>query len=444
MNTDRNGVDVQAITNPANIPRDALNVYCVAFEGAPYFERFSPTEARAALKEALDKKGDLLVGSQDGQIVSVAAGYPRADGTYYLSELAVRPDKQNQGIGKTTLKAQLEAAAARRPKRIDLRTAIGNVRAQAIYRDAGFRTAVGNTVVAQMRKGGALELDERVYMFRPPISAAERRTKLQKVAIAYPSGNTTAVVFDQLLGDDRKALNNKVMTAWGKREPGSAEVEQCCFVTMPQDSRALARVEMFGNEFCGNAARSVAYLLTGGQDYKGYLEVSGASRPLRFEVEKGVVSLDMPIPQANKKPMQVAEGTLVTLEGIKQLAVIDEAQRASQSPRELLKQLLKENKYNLRDEPCVGVSYYNPTSGKAEFCVWVKEVNSMFDETACGSGTSAIGAAMAVRQERDSNLKVVQPSGETIEVKTNYSSGNIIRSTISGRVKVLYEGELSL
>lgn len=442
-NGERGGVYVEAITSPARIPKDALGVYCAAFGGAPYFEQYTPQEARSILTDILKQKGDLLIGRQDGQTVSLAAGVPRPDGTYYISELAVRPESQNKGIGRTMLAAQLEAAEARRPRRIDLRTSVRNDRARALYREAGFREAIGTTVVASQRQDGSLAIDERLYMYRPPISAGERRSKIEKIAIAYPSGNTTAVVFDQFLGDDRKALNNKVMSGWKKRSPSGTEVEQCCFVTTPRNSRALARVEMFGGEFCGNATRSVAYLLTGGQDYKGLIEVSGAPNPLEFEVKNGVVSVEMPLPRREQLATTVEEGTLVQLDGIAQLVVTDADLRKTESPRDLLKQLLKQNKYKLKDEPCVGVSYYDQTSGKAEFCVWVKAVNTTFDETACGSGTSAIGIAAATQAKGSVKLAVVQPSGESIVTEATFR-GKVTKSTIAGRVNVLYEGDLAL
>jgi diaminopimelate epimerase len=98
----------------------------------------------------------------------------------------------------------------------------------------------------------------------------------------------------------------------------------------------------------------------------------------------------------------------------------------------------------LADKPAAAVSYYDPISGKAAFCVWVNEVDTIFDETACGSGTSAIGIAVAVMRGASVELPVVQPSGETITTKAIYSAGTITKSFITGKVKVLYDGELKL
>jgi diaminopimelate epimerase len=267
---------------------------------------------------------------------------------------------------------------------------------------------------------------------------------LKRVAIVYPSGNTTAVVFDQLLDTDRKILNDQVMQAWKRGYPDESKIEQCCFVTLPCSSDAAARVEMFGGEFCGNAARSAAWLITGGKEYTGKLEVSGVDRSLEFTVKNGEVSVEMPLPVSGQFVTQVREGSLVWLDGIMQLVVTQENQRKCQTPRMLLTRLLSENAYNLADQPAVGVSYYDQKSGKAEFCVWVNEVDTVFDETACGSGTSAIGVALATMRGESVALPVIQPSGESIATAAVFEEGTVTKSKIAGAVNVLYDGEFSL
>ncbi len=270
----------------------------------------------------------------------------------------------------------------------------------------------------------------------------ERSTTLKRVAITYPSGNTTAIVFDQLLDSDRRALNAQIMQAWRDTSPGLPEVEQCCFVTLPQDRTATARVEMFGGEFCGNATRSVAWLVAKGQNSEGRLEVSGVERALAFRVQDSAVSLEMPLPDSCQLVRSVSEGSLVQLAGITQLVVTQP--KGEQTPRQLLARLLEDNQYNLRIQPAVGVSYYDHTSGKASFCVWVKEVDTIFDETACGSGTCAIGIALAASSKQSVCLDVTQPSGENIITETTCQGGAIVASSITGEVTVLYDGELGI
>lgn len=266
--------------------------------------------------------------------------------------------------------------------------------------------------------------------------------KIKRAAIVYPSGNTTAVVFDRLLNSDRKLLNKRIMVAWRQQSTDQPEVEQCCFVTLPRNPEAVARVEMFGGEFCGNAARSVIWLIAKGQDYQGCIEVSGAYQPLEFSVRNGQVTVAMPLPKDKKLARPIIEGTLVQLDGITQLVVTEP--KDGQTARQLLTRLLQANKYRLADQPAVGATYYDQASGKAEFCVWVKEVDTIFDETACGSGTCAIGVALAARTKQSTKLNVMQPSGEVIHTEASYGPGTVTASFITGGVTVLYDGVLVL
>jgi diaminopimelate epimerase/GNAT superfamily N-acetyltransferase len=415
-----------------------MNMYREAFADPPYSEAFSDEEAREALEYILEQKGNLLIGKLRGKVVSLVGGYAKPDGVYYIEELAVMPDQQGNGYGRTTFQALLATTGAQAADRLEVRTTAANTKAIKLYESAGFTQEIRTELVAQMRQDNTIGLDERVYLSKPPFAEKERLANLKRIAIAYPSGNTTAVVFDQLLSADRKVLNNAIMDTWKNNGNNQPEIEQCCFISQSSDPRAIARVEMFGGEFCGNATRSAAWLITSGKDYKGLIEVSGAARPLEFTVKNGDVSVEMPLPNDRTLFQLVPEGTLVQLDGITQLVVAD------QDPRQLLTQLLRENKYSLASQPAVGVSSYNPSSSKAKFCVWVNEVDTIFDETACGSGTSAIGIAVTAKDQTSTMLPVTQPSGETITTETTYDNDKITKSTITGKVNILYDGEMKL
>ena len=160
-----------------------------------------------------------------------------------------------------------------------------------------------------------------------------RVSTLARMAVAYPSGNTTAVVFDDPPNTNRKNLNQQIMQAWKREHPDQPEIEQCCFVTPPRNPAAMARVEMFGGEFCGNAARSAAWLVAGGRDCAGQIEVSGVDRLLEFAAKEGEVSVEMPLPASGRLITEVPDGTLVQLDGIAQLVVTAQDERERQTPR---------------------------------------------------------------------------------------------------------------
>jgi diaminopimelate epimerase len=149
----------------------------------------------------------------------------------------------------------------------------------------------------------------------------------------------------------------------------------------------------------------------------------------------------MPLPQGGELVRRVSEGWLVQLDGIAQLVTAPEQE---QTPRQLLESLLSGNKYQLTEQPAVGVSVYDEASKRAAFCVWVKEVGTIIDETACGSGTCAIGVAQAWETGRSTMLDVIQPSGEAIRTEASYGPGAVNGSFIAGGVKMLYDGALEL
>lgn len=90
--------------------------------------------------------------------------------------------------------------------------------------------------------------------------------------------------------------------------------------------------------------------------------------------------------------------------------------------------------------------FFNTTSRKAIFYVWVVEVNDGFDESACGSGTCSIGIASAYQNHTTTTLDVIQPTDEIITSTASYdaNTNSIQSSSISGKVKILYDGPLKL
>lgn len=416
----------------------ALETYIGAFAKLPYLELFSREESLEALQYILDKDGDLLIGQQgEDNVVSLAGGYMDGN-TYFIEELAVKQSEQGKGIGKQTLLELLDLGNKRNPKRYELRTNVDNANALSLYKKEGFAQLPTTIVVPKMRVDGRPALDERVYLAKG--EPMKEQSQLRRVIIAYPSGNTTALVFDQRLSDDRPDLRNKIRSVWGGQE-----IEQCGFITLPKDKRAIGRLQMFEDEFCGNGGRSAVWAISGGKDDSGLIEISGVDRPLKYSVNQGNVTLEMPLPD-NRSSMiqQVTEGTLVRLKGIAQLVVTNPG---SKSPRELLLELFRDNRYGLADEPAFGVTYYDKQTCQAQFCVKVsgdENNGTVFDETACGSGTCAIGVALATSQNRSQNLNVIQPSGESISTQAEYRGGDITSSSITGKVTILYDGPLTL
>lgn len=258
--------------------------------------------------------------------------------------------------------------------------------------------------------------------------------KIDELVVAYPSGNTTAIVISDLPSVKREELNGLIGKAWRRKSANNQPIEQCGFLTRPLNSKAIGRLEMFGGEFCGNATRSAVWLLTGGKDCEGLIETSGSIRPLNFSVRDKLVTLEMPPPNVK----ETEQGSLVTFDGITQLVTFNKP------TRKILKDLLARNWMGLSERPAVGITSYDKTTSKAEFSVWVKDLNTIFDETACGSGTAAIGAALAKQNRKNQTLEVLQPSGNVIQVQASGSNKRVANISIAGTVDILYKGKLQL
>lgn len=260
----------------------------------------------------------------------------------------------------------------------------------------------------------------------------------------------------EIHSSDRAVFNSQLIasanTKLAPEETG--EVEQCGFLITPQSptAKAIARVEMLGGEFCGNATRSAVFVSTKGKDSVGTVECSGAIDPLEFKVAGGIVHLTMPLPNRPLPPQALdkPDGLLVTLDGIAHLVQFGDFDTL-ENPRVIMEQLCSKGTHEklLSSFPTLGVSQYSPSQKEARFCVWVKAVDTVYNETACGSGTSAIGIAFAHQQHghllQDVRLQVRQPSGQIIETHARVDQlGTPEYSAISGGVNVLYDGPLDL
>jgi len=255
-----------------------------------------------------------------------------------------------------------------------------------------------------------------------------------------PSGNITALVGgDAFTPAERKTINDAIMAA-------HPEVEQVGFLA--EGSPALT---MAGGEFCGNATRSavLAYLLeldgsASGGFRTGSSDVSMHIRTCGKDINGGVA--DMPasapcetevwcrIPVAGYQICQLDEETIrVDLDGIsfliKEPPVLErlESQFDADSREAGLKaeagRLLSESGI---DNDALGVIFKKVPGGEASGstagaghveivpAIWVKAVDTMFLENACGSGSIAASLAEAFAGRPAREYTIMQPSGRPL------------------------------
>ena len=257
-----------------------------------------------------------------------------------------------------------------------------------------------------------------------------------KVTILKPAGNDTALVEGIPAKTDRKKINDKIMELF-------PNVEQVGFYDLKN-----SKLEMAGGEFCGNATRSFAYLALNGKKDQGYFKISGTTSKLKAGVKTPNTSFaQMPIFASFNKVEQISINIWrVEIKGITHLITPlsdwDEDDLKSEG-----KKLLK--KYRLLEtSPAAGVMFYSELkkdSYKIDPIVWVRDLKTLFYETACASGTTAFGLMIA-KQKNESikDLKILQPSDQFLSVSISVKDQEFEDAYIEGPIKVLEESEVEI
>lgn len=230
--------------------------------------------------------------------------------------------------------------------------------------------------------------------------------------ITAAGGNGTAIeVIDQ-------PLSRVEYTARGRALGESLETagaEQAGFLVLSQ-----GHFEMAGGEFCGNATRAAAVLLsevTEGQErfdftvsgFDGIVRATVAQRsPRLYRVRcefPGMPTRAQAVTLANGQPASV-----VDLGGIVHV-VIEGAFPKDPTDYELAHAQITA-RFGLGDRDAVGVIWCQRE--KDIVCinpvVWVRAVDTFFYETSCGSGTIATGLITGAPS-------VIQPTGKPIQVE---------------------------
>ena len=214
--------------------------------------------------------------------------------------------------------------------------------------------------------------------------------------IYNPNGNITAIVLDDKYSkQEKKKINDEIM----KKEK---EVEQVGFI-----SNTEFKLTMAGDEFCGNATRCAISYYSKNKKEDIKIKVSGTTRILNGGIEEdNNVWTEIPVEQEFDK---VDDKTyIVRMDGIKHILVKNEEPRKEQAINLI-------NKYK-DDNKAIGCIFINEKEEgiKIDPFIWVKDIDILFYENSCGSGTACAG--MLYLNEKRSYINVLQPSGDTIKV----------------------------
>jgi len=267
------------------------------------------------------------------------------------------------------------------------------------------------------------------------LTKKEREPMNIQYIVVRPGGNDTALVTG--IQDDsnkRKIINDQIM-----RE--NLNVEQVGFVNLDPDNTELM---MAGGEFCGNATRSTAWLSLNGQPGKIEIKVSGVSEILQAGVkDNGEAWTQMPIYSDPDRISIDDEGNaIVEMDGITQVVMknpfesIDEGEIKAFAYKKLSEVGL------LTSMPAAGVMLVSSENGilKIDPVAWVSDIQTLFYESACGSGTTAVGLVQALLNNKPISQKIIQPSGMSIEVSIDFDGEQFSYAEISGPVEEVIIG----
>ena len=254
-----------------------------------------------------------------------------------------------------------------------------------------------------------------------------------KYKILNPGGNITALVNGTDYSVNQKKLINKlIMNKY-------LQVEQVGFL-----SNTKNRLEMAGGEFCMNATRCAIYeYLKNDKEYTE-ISVSGTNHKIigrKMNENKIEIKLDI---DKNIEDLieEKDEFTCVKLDGIL-IAVLDE-----EKSKKYIKKLNKDEekaKIELKqimindinsDEKAIGIILLekNNENLKINPITWVKDIDTVFFETACGSGSLGTAIYNYIKNKEES-INIEQPSGYSISIKLNLNEGYIRSAIITGIVK---------
>ena len=244
-------------------------------------------------------------------------------------------------------------------------------------------------------------------------------------SIFDPSGNTTILVETPVPVEKQPAVASALM----EREPSAEQVGFVSFPSgdVPEESDCDIRLRMAGGEFCGNATMSAAALVAmrsnrtpkQGDSIGVTVRASGASGPvtvaLKAETDTAYYgSVIMPKPRSiDDAPFSVTgdgrKPVIVRFPGIAHV-ILERPAPEGERGRARAEALARSWCDALGTE-AIGILFFERHKLRLTPLVYVPAAGTLCWESACGSGTTAIGAYMADRTGKPVDITIKEPGG---------------------------------
>lgn len=189
------------------------------------------------------------------------------------------------------------------------------------------------------------------------------------------------------------AGGNPTLLVWGcppskKTAVARAYLGKVEHVGFVSQKNGCEKLEMMGGELCINATLALASQAGANNE----IYTNGLNNPIKISNKNGETTVELALPYKRI-------GNLVLFPGIGFMYV----EKDDEETKKMLAKLA--SKYRL---PAFGIAVYQ--SRKLTPYVYVKDMDSLFKETACGSASIAVSL---VTGEND----IIQPTGEIISVE---------------------------
>ena len=261
-----------------------------------------------------------------------------------------------------------------------------------------------------------------------------------------PTQNMTILVTSPLGRADYVKVAEKIMAY------DNVHAEQVGIVEKATKPQALAKLQMAGGEFCGNASLALcAWLVWKGRAGAGTIpiEVSGLDELLYCEIKKAddyfFGKISMPAPDSIKDFSMEITGKqysfpVVYMPGISH--VIVDTEQIAVSLEAIVDSLLT-NLDTITNEDAFGIMFYDKKRSSIKPFVYVKTAGTKVWERGCGSGSAAVGAYLAHIFGKNVKADISQPGG-IITVEAEIADKKIMKLTIEGKIAIVAEGKAYL
>ena len=359
----------------------------------------------------------------------------------YFAEDAVAKTHRRQGISAHMKGLLLTANWEQGYDAMVLRTSALNIKQiSAVAKSGGLPLSGVFQDVLQVRQDNSERTDKRGFYMFSPNNDDIKYEKLERVTVVRPGGNETAFVWDQLPREDQGRVSKMIQAQ-------SPIIEQVMFIEEREDGSYFG--QMAGGEFCGNATRSFGYLMLDGQDGTIDVSVSGATEKMRVDVKSGMAKTQIPVrPELNSVKTLNEDGDyIVNLEGISFLITSAGSRfgnrvMSNMADAEKRDQIVKDilGEVSLITKPASGIMIVSEKAGKTscEPFVFVRDIDTLYYETGCGSGSTSMGMVEAIKSGNSiKDFEIVQPSGLSLYVTINRDSDSFSTAFVDGPVEIL-------